>query len=270
MPRLKLTLQYDGTAYAGWQVQPNGPSIQAALQAAFATIQLGDVPVTGASRTDAGVHATGQVCHVDVAQAVESPETLLRSLNGVLPRDIRVSRIDSVADDFHARYHATAKAYRYLICPHQAMAPLLRHVAWHHPAPLDPALMARTAETLPGTHDFRAFQAAGSDVEGTTRTMFDVRCGPIAHPGLAPADQPLLAFDICGDGFLYKMVRALVGTLVDLGARRLPADALEARLRDGDRDAVGRTAPAHGLTLRWVDYGPGPHTVADPAPPGTP
>ena len=261
MPRLRLTLQYDGTAYAGWQVQRNGPSIQAAVQQAFATLQLGDVPVTGASRTDAGVHAAGQVCHVDVERAFDSPARLVRGLNGVLARDIRVLDAAEAAPDFHARHDATAKTYRYLIATESA-PPLLRRAVWEYGMPLDVALMTDAAAALRGEHDFGAFQAAGGGQDDTVRTVFDVRVGPAAYAGMTAQDVPLLAFDICANGFLYKMVRSLVGTLVDMGASRLPADTLHARLQDQRREKAGRTAPARGLSLCRVSYAPGPHSLA--------
>lgn len=257
MPRLKLTLQYDGTDYAGWQVQRNGRSVQATLQGAFETVRLGRPPVTGASRTDAGVHATGQVCHVD-APAIESPGRLARSLNGVLPRDIRVLHVERVAEDFHARHHATAKEYRYLIAPTNAVPPLLQRAVWRHPAPLDVDLMRAAAAALVGRHDFAAFQAAGSDVRDTERTLFTVALRDAHFPGLTAADAPLLAFDLCGDGFLYKMVRTIVGTLVDIGTGRLPPDAPPRIIASRDRDQAGPTAPAAGLCLCRVRYGAPP------------
>ncbi len=257
MPRLKLTLQYDGTDYAGWQVQANGRSIQATLQGAFETIRLGRVPVTGASRTDSGVHATGQVCHVDLAEEA-APARLTRSLNGVLPRDIRVLAVEPVAAEFHARHHATAKDYRYLIAPAQAVPPFLQRAVWRRGAPLDTDRMRAAAAYLVGEHDFAAFQAAGSDVTDTVRTIYSAEVQAVHFPGLTTADAPLLAFDIRGTSFLYKMVRTLMGTLVDIGTGRLEPDAMAHILASRDRGQAGQTAPACGLCLCHIHYAPVP------------
>lgn len=254
MPRLKLTLQYDGTAFVGWQVQANGRSIQETVQGAFETIRLGRVPVTGASRTDAGVHATGQVCHVDVPEDAPDLRRLHRSLNGVLPRDIRVQQVERAAPDFHARYAATSKEYRYLVAPAREVPPLLQRAVWHHPAPLEVDRMCAAATALVGTHDFAAFQAAGSDVTETVRTMYSADFVDAHYPGLTAEDGALLAFDIRGSGFLYKMVRAIVGTLIDIGTGRLEPNALPAILAGHDRNRAGQTAPARGLCLCRVRY----------------
>ena len=182
---IKLTLAYDGTAYVGWQRQPNGRSVQALVEDALAPIEGGPVTVAGAGRTDAGVHALGQVASVELAATLE-PATLARALNATLPADVRVLEAAEAPPGFHARFSAAGKTYRYQIRQARVVSPFEHRYVWHHPRALDVAAMARAADALVGRHDFAAFQAAGSDVATTVRTVTAARVE--ARPAGAPPD----------------------------------------------------------------------------------
>ena len=243
---LKLTIAYDGTRYCGWQVQPNGPTIQQALEVAFAKITGQRVPVTGSGRTDSGVHALGQVASCQVDSALTDHQWL-RALNGNLPKDIRVLQVRTVGD-FHAIRDAIKKRYRYLIDDGPIQDVFRRDFAWHIHQRLDAEQMAEAARGLIGTHDFRSYQAAGSDRKTTVRTVTDLRLE-------RPADQPdEIRVEIEANGFLYNMVRNIVGTLVEVGLGTRPAAWPTAVLQARDRCQAGRTAPAHGLYLVRVTY----------------
>ena len=247
MRRLKLVLQYDGTDYVGWQRQPNGVSIQALIEDALAPIEGGPVTVHGAGRTDAGVHALGQVASVAMAARIET-STLARALNAVLPADVRVADVEEVADTFHARFSARSKTYEYRIVNAPFVSPFIHRYVWHVVQPLALDAMRRAAALLEGPHDFAAFQAAGSPVETTERVIERVDC----EAG-GSHDRPLV-IRVTGTGFLRHMVRNIVGTLAEVGAaRREPAWVGEV-LDSGDRSLAGATAPACGLFLARVDY----------------
>ncbi len=249
---IKLTVAYDGTAYVGWQRQPNGRSIQALVEDALAPIEGGPVTVAGAGRTDAGVHALGQVASVELAATLE-PATLARALNATLPADVRVLEAAEAPPGFHARFSAAGKTYRYQIRQARVVSPFEHRFVWHHPRALDVDAMARAADALVGRHDFAAFQAAGSDVATTVRTVTAARVE--ARPAGAPPDAGvLLVVEIAADGFLRHMVRTIVGTLVEVGDGRRAPDAMAALVEAGDRSLAGPTAPARGLTLVRVEY----------------
>ena len=244
---LKLTLQYDGTNYVGWQRQARGTSIQGLLEDALAPMAGGPVTVHGAGRTDAGVHALAQVATVTIGGALD-PLTLARALNAALPTDVRVLTVEEVAPDFHARFSAIGKAYEYRIVNSPIVSVFLSRYVWHIPQPLDLDAMRRASMPLVGTHDFAAFQRTSRGVSSTERTVREIEW---ADGG--GYDLPLV-FRIAGDGFLRHMVRSIVGTLVEVGTGRWPASAVEAILTSRDRSRAGRTAPAHGLFLVRVDY----------------
>jgi tRNA pseudouridine38-40 synthase len=240
---IKLTLQYDGTEFVGWQRQEQGDSIQGTIEDALARIEGQAVTVHGAGRTDAGVHAVAQVASVHVASSLDD-ETLARALNANLPSTIRVARVETAAEDFHARFSAVSKTYEYRIWNGPAQPPFLRLYTWHVPQPLMFETLQRGADALVGTHDFAAFQGAGTVVHTTVRTI---------AAAAWRAEEPLV-FEISGDGFLRHMVRSLVGTLVEAGLRRRPVHDVEALLTSPDRSRVGRTAPPSGLFLVRVTY----------------
>jgi tRNA pseudouridine38-40 synthase len=247
---------YDGTAYAGWQRQANGPSIQGALEDALAPLAGGAVVVIGAGRTDAGVHADQQAAHVDLPEAVD-PEVVVRATNARLPADIRVRSAAWVADDLHARYSAVAKTYRYAWLVSRVGHPLLARTHWLIAPPLDLAGMALAAARLAGRHDFAAFQSTGTPVTSTIRTITGVDFGvrPTDDVGLALTDtEKVVELEIRGEGFLRHMVRAIAGTLVEVGQGRLAPDAIDRLLAGAPRSQAGPTAPPHGLTLVKVEY----------------
>lgn len=248
---LRLLVAYDGTRFCGWQWQDNGPTIQAAIEDAllpFSARREGDevVPPTvfGAGRTDAGVHALGQVASVQV-ETPHPVDVLRRAINVKLDRDIRVLEVADAPEEFNARFDAIGKTYRYRMATGQVVSPFAHRYVWHQPQPLDVDAMQQAAAGLLGRHDFSVFMSAGSDVLDTVRT---VDRAELVQRG----DE--LVFEIHGDGFLRHMVRAIVGTLVDVGTgRRAPASMAEL-IASRDRGEAGDTAPAQGLTLVSVDY----------------
>ncbi len=245
MRTLKLVLAYDGTQYVGWQRQENGVSVQQVIEEAFAPLAGGVMPtVAGASRTDAGVHALAQVA--SVSTEIELPPVAVqRALNVRLPADIRVLAVEDALPGFHARAFATSKAYRYRIATAPVLSPFDRWFVWHHPIPKDVAAMQAAAVALVGRHDFASFQAAGSAVRATVRTIHRLDVREIGGE---------IVVEVDGDGFLRHMVRAIVGTLADVGAGLRPSASMAATLEARDRRAAGMTAPAAGLTLMAVRY----------------
>ena len=247
MRTIKLILAYDGTAYAGWQRQENVDTIQKRIEVAVSEIEGHPVTVHGAGRTDAGVHALGQVASFELEHALETP-SLLRALNARLPTDIRVLSVHSVSRLFHARYDAKRKSYQYRINQSKIIDPMKRLYSWHIPQVLDLDAMQRSAGVLIGTHDFAAFQTASSDamVKSTTRTVFSIR--------ILKEEPDIVAIDVAGDGFLRYMVRTIVGTVVEFGLGRSPDIGMAEVLATRTRSRAGPTAPAHGLFLLSVDY----------------
>ncbi len=242
--RVLLTLSYDGTAYAGWQWQANAVSVQQRLEEALAKLTGGPVRVSGASRTDAGVHALGQRAHFDTACRIPA-ERFPYALNTFLPPDIRVLCGLEVDAHFHARFDAQGKQYSYRIhnAPHASA--LYRNLTAHVPVPLDVEAMRRALPVLLGTHDFAAFQASGGTAKTTVRTL---------RQATLEACGPELTLTVEGNAFLYNMVRIIAGSLVEVGRGKLPADCFARALRTGDRLTLGSTAPARGLTLMRVAY----------------
>lgn len=246
--KLKLTVAYDGTGYEGWQVQKIGTGVQEKLEQALAKLFPSRPQVHSSSRTDAGVHALGMAAHVELPRPEfrMTPRKLMLALNAWLPEDIRVSAATMVPGDFHARFDAKKKQYRYYVWNHPAMNPLARQTAWHVPRRLDLPAMRRAASVFTGKHDFRSFTAnPGYARQSTERTLF--RCD-IKRNG------PLVTFIIEGDGFLYKMCRGIVGTLVQSGLGKFPVAEIKRMLERKDRRAAGMSAPAHGLILWKVFY----------------
>ncbi len=242
--RIHLTISYDGTAYAGWQRQINAPSVQQALERALHSLTDEDACVTGASRTDAGVHALGQAAHFDTRSNIP-PEKFCFALNTRLPDDIRVTASRLVPPAFHARYGARGKTYRYQIHNSPHASALYREQRAHVALPLDVDAMRRAAQSVVGEHDFRAFAAAGGQAKTTVR---DIQLVEIVR------QNELIEMTVMGRSFLYNMVRILAGSLIYVGIGKLPEDALARALVTGDRLDLGITAPAHGLTLMEVQY----------------
>jgi tRNA pseudouridine38-40 synthase len=250
MIRFKLTLAYDGAAYHGWQSKKDGSAVQNRVEAALARLFASAPRVESSSRTDSGVHAWGMVAHVDIpfAEYHLPSGKLALALNALLPDDIRVRSAVRVAGNFHARFDALGKQYRYQVWNAPVMDPLRRNLAWHVPRALDLAAMREAAALFVGRHDFRSFTAnRGVVLEDAVRTL--TRC-EIRKQG------PQLAFVIEGGGFLYKMCRGIVGTLVQVGEGKFPPETVSTMLEKKDRRAAGVNAPAHGLML-WKVFYPG-------------
>jgi tRNA pseudouridine38-40 synthase len=248
---LRVVLAYEGTAYAGWQVQPGERTVQGVLLEAARGL-LGEVRVTGASRTDAGVHALGQVASIRTGSSL-APGAVRAALNTALPEDVRVLACAEAPADFDARRSALGKRYAYLIdnCP--VAHPFLRRWAWHVRPPLDVAAMRLGLGALHGRHDFSAFRAAAGRGQ---RPVCDVRALHVvgAGRGARPTRRGVLAILVSGDRFLHHMVRIIVGSAVQVGRRARPPGWLAEALAGRDRTRAGPTAPAHGLALVRVLY----------------
>ena len=262
---LKLTIAYDGTAYAGWQRQANAQTIQAVIEDEIAAIVGTHRPLNAAGRTDAGVHAAAQVASITIDHPILCDE-LLRALNARLKAgDIRIRQIEETFDRFEARLYAKTKTYRYAIWNGPAPSPFFRHVVWHVPHRLDLDRMIEASQALIGEHDFAAFQRRGSDVMTSVRTVLSAEFvelnihtdEPMALSpldGTPDGDGRLLRFEITGTGFLRHMVRIIVGTLVDIGRGQMEVPDLAAAMAARDRARAGQTAPPHGLMLWKVTY----------------
>jgi tRNA pseudouridine38-40 synthase len=244
MPTVKLILEYDGTAYAGWQRQLDQPTIQQAVETAIEAVTQVRVPVIGAGRTDAGVHAWGQVASFRIERDM-APLEWIRALNARLPEAISVRAAEIMPDTFHARHRATGKLYEYRILNRPERPALERHFCWHVYKPLDDAAMNQAALALVGRHDFSSFETQPTENED-----------PVCHiHRLAVFRQgDLLRTEIYADRFLKQMVRSIVGTLVEVGLGKRAPDSFAAILAAHDRAAAGKTAPPQGLFLVRVDY----------------
>ena len=244
MKRMLLNISYDGTAYHGWQVQPNGITVQEVLQNALEALLGERVKVTGCSRTDAGVHAKDFYCHIDCDDKFP-PEAFLRGLNSLLPSDIAVKDCKEVATDFHARYNAKGKTYTYLILNSNKKDAFLSRYSWQIERPLDIEKMNDFAKKIIGTHDFYAFSSSGRTVEDTVRTISDCK---------ASKNGDIVSLSVTANGFLYNMVRIIVGTAVEVSDGKIDADNIEEILKSKKRDLAGVTAPPQGLFLEKVIY----------------
>lgn len=244
MPTIKLILEYDGTAYAGWQRQPDQPTIQEAIETAIEGITQVKVPVIGAGRTDAGVHALGQVASFRIDR-IMTPREWTRALNAHLPDTISVQSVALVPDTFHARYSAKGKLYEYRLVNREARPALDRQYCWHIYKPLNDAAMNQAAMPLIGSHDFSSFQTQPTDNED-----------PICHIEHLTVFRhgDTLRVEAYADRFLKQMVRSIVGTLVEVGLGKRSPDDLRTILHARDRSAAGKTAPPQGLFLMRVDY----------------
>ena len=244
--KIKLTLAYDGSAYVGWQLQPNGISVQHCVEQALFRLSAEQIRVHSSGRTDAGVHARGMVCHFVTGRTL--PLTAWREgLNRMLPEDIAVREAEKVAADFHARYSATGKHYRYTILRDSLPSPLDRLTSWRIKTPLNLELMRQACNELKGVHDFCHFRSSGCSAGTTEKEIFDI-C--LRESG------PLLYVDIKGSGFLRHMVRMMVGTLVEVGRGRRSLATVRSMLEDPDHAPAAVTAPPQGLCLMQVYYAP--------------
>ena len=250
MTTFRITLAYDGTDFVGWQRQAAGVSIQGLIEDALRELDGRDVTVMGAGRTDAGVHALGQVA----AFAIERPltaDTVVRALNARLPSTVRVLSAEEAPASFRARADARSKTYRYRIWNGDVVSPFERRFVWHVPGALDVDAMRAAAQLVEGMHDFAAFQTAGSDVRTTEREILN---SAIESETRDP-HSAILTYEVCGTGFLRHMVRAIAGSLVEVGRGHRPPAWMAAVLASRDRGQAGPTAPARGLFLVSVVYG---------------
>lgn len=240
----KITIQYDGTNYHGWQMQPNGRTIQGELTRVLSLLDHRPVTVHGAGRTDAGVHAEGQVANFLLERDCD-PGYLRDAINGNLDRDVRVTDVEVVAGSFNARFSARLKTYRYQIWNGPVASPFLNRYAYHHRNDLDIPAMQRAAAGLVGTHDFSAFTVHDSEIEDRVRTLkrLDVR-----------REGSRILIMAAADGFLRYMVRTISGTLIEVGSGRRAAESVASVLESRDRRNAGAKASACGLTLVRVDY----------------
>lgn len=249
--RFRLRIAYDGTRYAGWQVQPGRETIQGVLEDAVAEITGEQQRVHCSGRTDAGVHARGQVAHVDIGTKQLAARKFARSLNGVLPDDIRIMAAARAAPDFHARFDAVQKEYRYFVWNGPTIYPDVRLYRFHERCKLDVDAMCASAEILQGEHDFAAFAAnPNREIDGTVRRVDDVVVRKKGHE---------LCMMVRGEGFLYKMVRSIAGYLLRVGRGEVTAADTSVILASKVRTARVPTAPAHGLFLWRVVYRPSGH-----------
>lgn len=260
MRNLKLTLAYDGTDFCGWQVQPGQRTVQATVEQTLHTITGEEIRVVASGRTDSGVHAFGQVISFPTDSKLPV-ESLLRAMNAELPADVRIQKVEEAPADFHALRSAVCKRYRYTIDNGRVDDLFDRRVAWHIPVPLDVEAMQRAANLLIGRHDFSSFESVGAERASSVRTISALavsRCQRVerwqgGQPGQG-GEGELVNIEIEADGFLYNMVRAIAGTLVEVGRGAKREAWVGEVLQALDRKQAGMTAPAQGLTLMWVRY----------------
>jgi tRNA pseudouridine38-40 synthase len=242
---IRLVVEYDGTNLAGWQRQAGIPTVQQHLEEALARLLQHEARVIGASRTDAGVHARGQIATFRTERAIPL-HGLRRGLNSLLPDTIAISAVDEVSDDFHPRFSATGKHYRYTMLNRADRSPRLRLRSWHHPEPLALSAMREAARHLVGEHDFGAFRAAGCSAKTTRRRVDEITFRQL--------DDGLVEVDVMGNAFLRHMVRIVVGTLSEVGTGRRSVSEVSDILASRERSKAGITAPAQGLELIEVRY----------------
>jgi len=246
----KLLIQYDGTDFHGWQVQENDRTIQGELERVIGMLEDAKVGVIGSGRTDAGVHAEGQVANVVLNRAF-TPDKLRSAINGNLWRDIRILKAEKADDAFHARFSAKRKTYLYRVVNAPVMSPFWRRFAHHEHKVLDLPRMTSASRFLLGEHDWTAFASAHSDGDSRVRTVLD--CTIESHWDTRAAAN-ILEFRISATGFLRYMVRSIIGTLIEVGRGEKDSDTIQTAIVTGDRSLAGKTAPAHGLTLLKVFY----------------
>lgn len=244
MKRIMLTVAYDGTNYNGWQVQPNGVTIEGQLNKALSELLKEEITVIGASRTDAGVHALCNIAVFDTETRI-APEKIAPALNARLPEDIRIQNSKQVPIDFHPRHCNTRKTYEYRIYMGKYENPIGRQYAHFVYVPLNVEKMQQAAEYLLGEHDFKSFCVAKAQVLTTVRTIYDVTVNK---------EGSYLTIRVCGSGFLFNMVRIIVGTLLEIGRGNMEPEQMREILEAKDRQKAGPTAPARGLTLTEFEF----------------
>jgi tRNA pseudouridine38-40 synthase len=256
MSNFKLTIEYDGTHYSGWQRQAEEPTVQAEIERALAVMTRSPITVVAAGRTDAGVHALGQAANFRCDTRLD-PEAILKGLNSLLPADIAIRECRRVSETFHARFDAKSKIYRYHILNRDTRSAVGRNYAWFLHRALDLGAMRRATEVMVGRHDFKAFESTGSPRAHTVREVMAA--------GWTEGEDRRLTFQIEADGFLRCMVRNIVGTLVAVGLGRLSPGSVREIMESRDRRRAGAAAPPQGLFLVAVRYDPSPSGPREPA-----
>ncbi len=246
----KLLIQYDGTDFHGWQVQDNQRTVQGELQRVLSLLEDADVSVSGSGRTDAGVHAEGQMASVKLNRSF-TPEKLRGAINGNMWQDLRILQVEKAADDFHARFSAKGKTYMYRVVNAPVISPFWSRYAHHETRPLDVFKMNVAARVFLGKHDWTAFSSANSDAQTRVRTITEFT---VESKWDVRANASLIEFRITGDGFLRYMVRSIVGTMLEVGRGEKDSDTIQTAIITGNRELAGITAPANGLTLLKVYY----------------
>jgi len=244
MRTIALTIEYDGAAYVGWQLQPNGLAVQEVVEKALAEILGHEVRVHASGRTDAGVHARGMMAHFQTDTSLPL-KAFREGVNSFLPQDVAIREVREMPVDFHARFAAKGKWYRYTIYRGEVRSPLAARSAWYLRGSFDLELMRKAAASLVGEHDFRAFRSSSCLAKTTVREIFSIDIS---------VDNEFIYFDVRGSGFLKNMVRMIVGTLVDVGLGRRPVGDVATLVAGTDEMVRGQTAPAHGLCLQEVWY----------------
>jgi tRNA pseudouridine38-40 synthase len=247
----RLLIQYDGTDFHGWQVQENDRTIQGELERVIGMLADADVSVVGSGRTDAGVHAEGQVANVRIDSGKFTPEKLRQAINGNLWRDIRILKCEEARDDFHARFAAKRKTYVYRIINAPVMSPFWRRYAAHEHKPLDVAKMTDAARLFLGEHDWTAFSSAQSESDSRIRTINDLT---VETRWDDRAKSAMIVLSFTANGFLRYMVRSIAGTLIEVGLGVKDFDTIQTAIVTGERNLAGKTASAQGLTLLRVEY----------------
>jgi tRNA pseudouridine38-40 synthase len=245
MRTIKLTIEYDGTHYLGWQVQPRGLTLQGVLQEKLSSLTGEKIDLLGSGRTDAGVHALAQVAHFKTKSRLDV-QTIQRALNSLLPSDMVIQKVEEVDEDFHARKQSKSKTYEYRILNRNIRSAFHRGYAWHIPQTLNIREMKKATRSLIGEHDFSSFQSVGSPKRTAVRK--------VTRAEWKWSRDGFLRFEIEANGFLKQMVRAIVGTLIEVGKRKITSEQFQKILDSRDRKKAGPTAPAHGLFLKEVKY----------------
>ena len=246
MRRIMLIVSYQGTNYCGWQKQKNAITIEETINKAISDLFGTEISVIGASRTDTGVHAKGNVAVFDTENMTIAADKVAYALNARLPKDIRIQKSEEVSIDFHPRYDKNRKKYSYKILNNPVEMPIYREYTYHVYGTLNMGLMRKAAQYLIGEHDFKAFCSVNTQVESTIRTIYDI--------SITKNDDNIISIDIEGNGFLYNMVRIIVGTLLEVGIGKMDVERVKEILESKDRKNAGPTAPARGLILEWILY----------------
>lgn len=245
MRNIKLTIEYDGTNYHGWQIQKNANTVQETIEKAISKLLDNKVGLVGCSRTDVGVHAYSQVAHFLTNSSIPE-DKFSYAINNLLPEDIVIRQSEEVSEDFHSRYCAKGKKYRYLIYNEAHASAIMRNRAYHVRPKLDFEEMKSAVQYFNGRHDFAAFQATGGQVRSTVREIYSI--------DVLKKEDNLIAIEVSGNGFLYNMVRIIAGTLIYVGIGKINAKEIPQIIESLDRTRAGKTAPAHGLYLMEIYY----------------